>query len=267
MLKVLSPLKVATGILSGVNYPSLSYTFVVFHQILQNLDQFLRTHLVSSHHHLASALKSFVLQRKDDLKKHNGTISYLSMCVDPKFKLAYVDGDVEREKSQSDLLEYIMQSYPTSIPCTPKPKQRKKRAQDILLHDFLPFVGTTEGPNETLEEEVAGWFSTPTVFLNNDDDVFSWWTANATHFRRIALAAKDLLAISGDSVPSERAFSAAGRLVIPFRTSLSHDTIKAHVCLSSWYQEDDEAVDDNNEELNSSDSSYEIVEEYDEEDV
>jgi hypothetical protein len=97
------------------------------------------------------------------------------MCVDLKFKLAYVDNDVEREKIQDDLLEYIMQSYPTSIPSILKPKQKRKRAQDIQLHDFLPFVGTTEGPNETLEEGVAGWLSTPTVFLNNDDDVFFWW--------------------------------------------------------------------------------------------
>jgi hypothetical protein len=39
------------------------------------------------------------------------------------------------------------------------------------------------------------------------------------------------------------------------------------VCLSGWYQEVDVAVDDKNEELNSLDSSYEILEKYIVEDV
>jgi hypothetical protein len=64
------------------------------------------------------------------------------------------------------------------------------------------------------------WFSTPTVFLDDDDDAFAWWVTNYTHFRRAALAAKDFLPIPRDSVPFERAFSAAGRLVTLFRISV-----------------------------------------------
>jgi hypothetical protein len=46
-LKVISPLEIATRVLSSVNYPSLGFTFIVFHQILQNLDDFLTSSLIS----------------------------------------------------------------------------------------------------------------------------------------------------------------------------------------------------------------------------
>ncbi len=84
------------------------------------------------------------------------------------------------------------------------------------MHEYLPFVKTTEGPNETFEQEVARGFSNYTVFVNDDINVFDWWATNHTHFRRIALAAKYFLAITGGSVPRDIAFSTAETLVTLF---------------------------------------------------
>ncbi len=212
-------------------------------------------------------MKEFVVQRKIDLHKHNGTLASLSMSVDPRFKLAYVNDLSERDKIKKNLLVYITEAYPLSLPSPSTSSKMKKRAQDVKLHEFLPSVGTTEGPNETLEQEIVRWFSTPTGFLDDHNDVFRWWATNYTHFRRIALAAKDLRAVPGGSVPSERAFSAAGRLVTPFRTSLYHDSIQAHVCLSNWFQYDDVSLDDMNDDNDSADPSFEVVDEHDEEDA
>ncbi len=99
----------------------------------------------------------------------------------------------------------------------------------------MPSVGTTKCPNKTADEELDRWFSSLTVFFSDDDNVFEWWAKNSTHFKRVALAARDFLAIPGGSIPSERAFSAAKRLLTQFQTSLSHYLIQAHVCLSSWF--------------------------------
>ncbi len=110
-----------------------------------------------------------------------------------------------------------------------------------------------------IDDELTRWFSSSTIFLGEDDDVFSWWAKNCNHFRRISLAAKDFLATPSGSVPSERAFSAAGRLVTSFCTSLSHDSIQAHVCLSSWFQEDGIAFKEVGEEMDVSDVSYDVV--------
>jgi hypothetical protein len=189
------------------------------------------------------------------------------MFVDPRFKLAYLENVVQRNEVQKYLLGFIYHIYPSSIPCISMPSQGKKRPKYVTLHEFLLSIGTTKGPNKTLEQEVAWWFSTPTVILNDDDSVFAWWATNHTHFRRIALAAKDFLAIPGGSVPSERASSTAGRLVTPFCTSLSHDSIQAHVCLSSWLENDNVAIDDVNEDTEATDSCYDIVDEHGDDDV
>ncbi len=90
LLIVLSPLEVVTRVFSGVRYPSLSCTFIVFHQVIQKLDNFLHSVTVPSHADLALALKTHVLQRKNELQHFNGTLSFLSMSVDQRLKLAYV---------------------------------------------------------------------------------------------------------------------------------------------------------------------------------
>ncbi len=83
----------------------------------------------------------------------------------------------------------------------------------------------------------------------------------------IALAVRDFLAIPSGSVSSERAFSTAGRLVTPLCTSLSHDSIQAHVCLSSWFEDNNVAVDNVNEDIEATDSCYDIVAEHGEDDA
>jgi hypothetical protein len=98
LLFVISPLEVATTVLSGVQYPSLGCTFVVFHQIFQKLHDFIKSVTTLSPAFLASSLKTCVLQRKKELEKHNGTLSFLSMSVDPRFKLAYVQ-DAEKKET------------------------------------------------------------------------------------------------------------------------------------------------------------------------
>jgi hypothetical protein len=87
----------ATRLLSGIDYPSLGFTFVVFHQIIQHLNDFLKFFLVSPYHHLALSLRTIVLQRKNNPEKHNGKLSYLSMSVDPRFKHAYVEDVVQKK--------------------------------------------------------------------------------------------------------------------------------------------------------------------------
>jgi hypothetical protein len=87
------------------------------------------------------------------------------------------------------------------------------------------------------------------------------WAKNSTHFRRVALAARDFLAIPGGSIPSERAFSAAVRLVTHFSTSLAHYSIQAHVCLSSRFHEHSSVVKDVGEEYDSSEAFYMVVDE------
>jgi hypothetical protein len=133
LLSVLSSLEIATRVLSGVSYPSLSITFIVFHQIVQMLDEFLISSLVSSYHQVATNLKTFVLQRQKDLQNSNSTLSYLSMSIDLKFKLAYAKDNIEEEKIKKNLLDYITFTYPSSI-CSISIHHKKKKKEHKISY-------------------------------------------------------------------------------------------------------------------------------------
>lgn len=48
------------------------------------------------------------------------------------------------------------------------------------------------------------------------------------------LIAKDVLAVQALTVASDSAFSLGGRILDPFRSSLSPKTVEALVCMKNW---------------------------------
>jgi hypothetical protein len=153
LLKIPSPPEVAIKVLSSVQYPSFGCIFVVFHQIIHKLDDFLQVITIVSHASLALSFKTYVLRRRSELQEFNSTLSFLSISVDPKFKLAYIQDAMKAEQIKKMLFDQVTVTYPNLLPCISKPDRRRKRAQNVSLHDFLPLVVTTEGPKETIKEE------------------------------------------------------------------------------------------------------------------
>lgn len=73
--------------------------------------------------------------------------------------------------------------------------------------------------------------------LNPMTDMFNillWWKDNASRYKILSLIAKDILAIPVSTVASESAFSTSGRILDPFRSSLSPKMVEALVCTQSW---------------------------------
>ena len=52
------------------------------------------------------------------------------------------------------------------------------------------------------------------------------------------MMAREILSIPLTSVASESAFSAGGRVLDSFRSSLSPETVEALVCCASWLKDD-----------------------------
>lgn len=61
------------------------------------------------------------------------------------------------------------------------------------------------------------------------------------------MMARDLLGVPVSTVASESAFSAGGRVLDRFRSSLTPRTVEALICTQDWYCDDDEDL--NAEEL------------------
>lgn len=69
---------------------------------------------------------------------------------------------------------------------------------------------------------------------NDNFDILGWWKANSTKYRILSLIARDVLAIPVSTVASEFDFSTGGRVLDPFRSSLSTITVEALICTQNW---------------------------------
>jgi hypothetical protein len=65
-------------------------------------------------------------------------------------------------------------------------------------------------------------------------DILGWWRCNATKYKILSKVAQHVLAIPVSTVVSEAAFSTGGRILDPFRSSLSPSTVQALVCCQNW---------------------------------
>lgn len=70
--------------------------------------------------------------------------------------------------------------------------------------------------------------------VNEDFDVLIWWKANSTKFPILSQVAKNVLAMPITTVASESTFSVGGRVIDPFRSSLTPRTAEALICSQDW---------------------------------
>ncbi|KAI8536422.1 hypothetical protein RHMOL_Rhmol10G0255800 [Rhododendron molle] len=67
-----------------------------------------------------------------------------------------------------------------------------------------------------------------------DFDVLLWWKNNSNKYPILSQLARDVLAMPVSTVASESAFSTGGRVLDPFRSSLSPSMVETLVCTQNW---------------------------------
>ncbi|KAK3001664.1 hypothetical protein RJ639_021015 [Escallonia herrerae] len=72
------------------------------------------------------------------------------------------------------------------------------------------------------------------VNLESQVDVIGWWKANNLKYKILSKMAVDILSIPITTVASEAAFSTGGRVLDPYRASLSTKTVEAVICGGDW---------------------------------
>ncbi|CAA0811280.1 Zinc finger BED domain-containing protein DAYSLEEPER [Striga hermonthica] len=74
---------------------------------------------------------------------------------------------------------------------------------------------------------------------NDDFDLLGWWKSKISNYSILFKVAKDVLAFPTSTVASENAFSFGGRIVDPFRASLTSRMVEALVCTNDWLKGDE----------------------------
>ncbi|XP_030970188.1 zinc finger BED domain-containing protein RICESLEEPER 1-like [Quercus lobata] len=67
-------------------------------------------------------------------------------------------------------------------------------------------------------------------------EILEWWRDNCNRYQVLSKVVKDVLVVPVSTVASESAFSTGGRIVDPFRSSLSPLMVQNLVCSQNWLQ-------------------------------
>ncbi|XP_074315006.1 uncharacterized protein LOC141651183 [Silene latifolia] len=67
-------------------------------------------------------------------------------------------------------------------------------------------------------------------------DILSWWKLQSPRFPVLSRLARDILAMPISIVASESAFSAGGRTLDQFRSSLTPKMVQALICAQDWFR-------------------------------
>lgn len=99
------------------------------------------------------------------------------------------------------------------------PKKKQKSLGDMLNARSVSAPRDVRETSGSVHREVQLYSSLPTL-ADKTADPLDWWRDNALTFPSLAKLARKYLCVPATSVPSERAFSAAGNIVTAKRNSL-----------------------------------------------
>ena len=189
----------------------------------------------------------------------------IANVFDPRSKLSYIEFKLREKGEAPEIVAVDIENIQTALYSWYKeyvkasenekpPASRKEDAEDIICigeaedEDALAFrqhlartkgIGSTSAPTGELDLYLQE--NNVIIPSKANFDLLEWWRINSLRFPTLGQLARTVLMIPATSVASESAFSASGRVLDDFRTSLNPDTLEALVCTQDWLHGLDEA--------------------------
>jgi hypothetical protein len=98
------------------------------------------------------------------------------------------------------------------------------------------FVRSAETLQQPIKTELQVYLEENVLICEKgvEFNALGWWKANALKYRILSILAKDVLSTPITTVSSESTFSAGGRIIDPYRASLTPETVQMLVCGVDW---------------------------------
>ncbi|KAF7143020.1 hypothetical protein RHSIM_Rhsim05G0158300 [Rhododendron simsii] len=188
-----------------------------------------------------------------DVEKFNPLL-YVAVALDPRYKLRLVKfcytrskGKVvgeKMEKQVKDVLNKLYDSYEKegevrqNVPSASSMPRVTEENEDCdrrlnLASEFDTYL--EEEYSSVCSLEVDKYLGDLCERKDNPDfDILVWWKNNSNKYPILSKVACDVLAMPVSTVASESAFSTGGRVLDPFRSSLSPSMVETLVCTQNW---------------------------------
>ncbi|XP_052620804.1 zinc finger BED domain-containing protein RICESLEEPER 2-like [Lactuca sativa] len=212
-----------------------------------------------------SSLCDIALARNMKFDKYFGDIEkmnlllYFALILDPRNKVKYLVillEDRYGEKGVEAKKKYIMDSMyelyndyikihsPSSTSSTAESTTSSliigKRQNPDFMAPNLPLRNKLREKMKTnIVESIGELEKYLQESVEDDLEMFSildWWKVNSSRFMVLSLMARDVFVIPVSTVASESVFSTSGRVLDPFRSSLTPKIVESLICTQDWIQ-------------------------------
>ena len=214
LIELLNPFALATTIIGGSFYPTLSITYPIIIQLIDNTKKNITKINNPKIKEVATELYNNI---KDQLQELDIT-AHIASFLDPCFKnLEFLKAYQKREvhNNVQELIQEEELVNDSNFETT-----QEKSALSL-------FFGETNQSEEysDIKAEFNLYLSLPTLSKTNTSDPLKWWKEKKSSLPRLAKLARTYLAIPSTSVPSERLFSSAGNTLTKKRNRLSPTSV------------------------------------------
>jgi hypothetical protein len=100
--------------------------------------------------------------------------------------------------------------------------------------DLENFLYSANEPDIVESNELEKYTAESLQKITSDFDILAWWKNKREDFPILSQIVRDVMAIQVSTVASESAFSAAGRVVDPYRNRLDPEIVQAMICTKDW---------------------------------
>ncbi|EXX51121.1 hypothetical protein RirG_264420 [Rhizophagus irregularis DAOM 197198w] len=219
----------ATLHISHGRYPTIENSIPIFNWIMDKIEDF------DKEANIDEIVKKAACNAMEKLKKYyqytDGIIYTISTILDLRLKLTYYKDHNWKEeyitKARDDIRKLYDSTYAPRI-------DQNIQDEDLIADDDLLSHIYKKWRTSRNESELDLYLGSPIV--PGEVDLLQWWKMNESQYPHLAAMARDYLAIPATSTPIEKAFSGGTDLISQKRCSLSAETIRACMCIKSWWK-------------------------------
>ncbi|GES72958.1 zinc finger BED domain-containing protein RICESLEEPER 2-like [Rhizophagus clarus] len=221
--------KKTTVMMSGSKYSTLSTTIPLYNELIIHTEEYLESEEPAiSNDFLKKAVEDCNRKLLEYYNKTNNAC-LIATILDPRFKMSYYEQNEWENELINDVhnkfLDVYNNLYSSSKSQSSNPDDHKNSLSQRLFK--------RQRVNNEIDE-----FQLYNLLPESppDTDPLEFWKINESQYPRLANMARDYLAISSTSVPSEQYFSAGKHLITDTRNRLAGKTVRVCMALKSWWQ-------------------------------